>query len=127
MELRQIRLDNLRSISRRIARNEDVLHDTLAVLLFNLVDHAGHLVQLLGADIRAVREAEVDERVFALQIFLCEVLAVVVGKVESAADKRLSNALILCGDTGACHAGLFVAEVEGQTSAGDKEEEACLP
>lgn len=127
MELCQIPSDNLRRISRRIARDEHILHDACAVLLFDLINHAGHLVQLFRADIRAVGEAKVHERVFALQVLLRELLAVVVGHVEVAADKRLADALVGFGDTGARHAGFFVAEVEGQADAGGEEEEACLP
>ena len=127
MELRQIPANNLRRIASRIARNKHIPHDALAVLLFDLVDHAGHLVQLLGADVRAVREAKVHERVLALEVLLREVLAVVVGQVEGAADQRLADALVGFGDAGAGHAGFLVAEVEGHANAGGEEEEACLP
>lgn len=127
VELRQIPANHLGGIARRIARDEHVPHDALAVLLFDLVDHAGHLVQLLGADVRAVREAKVHERVLALEVLLREVLAVVVDEVEGAADERLADALVRFGDAGARHAGFFVAEVEGHADAGGEEEKACLP
>lgn len=127
MELRKIPANNLRRIPRRITANKHIPHNALAVLLFHLVDHAGHLVQLLGADVRAVREAEVHERVFALEVFLREFFAVVVGEVEGAADERLADAFVCFGDAGARHAGFFVAEVEGHADAGGEEEEACLP
>jgi hypothetical protein len=127
MELRQIPLHHLRRIPRRVTRDENIPEDTLAVLLFDGVDHAGHLVQLFGADVRAVREAKVHERVFALEVRVGEVLAVVVGQVEGAADERFADALVCFGDAGARHAGFFVAEVEGQAGAGGEEEEAGLP
>ena len=127
MELRQIPANHLGGIASRIARNEHIPHDALAVLLFDLVDHAGHLVQLLGADVRAVREAKVHERVLALEVLLREVLAVVVDEVEGAADERLADALVRFGNAGARHAGFFVAEVEGHADAGGEEEEARLP
>lgn len=127
MELRQIPANHLRRIACRITRDEHISHDALAVLLFDLVDHAGHLVQLLGADVWAVGEAKVHERVLALEVLLREVLAVVVGEVEGAADERLADALVRFGDAGARHAGFFVAEVEGHADAGGEEEKACLP
>jgi hypothetical protein len=127
MELRQIPPNNLRRIPRRVTRDENIPHNALTLLLFHSIDHAGHLVQFLGADVWAVRETEVDERVFAFQVFGAEVFAVVVGQVESAADERFADSLVLCGDAGARHAGFFVAEVEGEAGAGGEEEEACLP
>jgi hypothetical protein len=127
MELRQIPLHNLRRIPGRVTRNEHIPQHALAVLLFDRVDHTGHLVQLFGADVRAVREAEVHERVFAFQVCVGEVLAVVVGQVEGAADERFADALVCFGDAGARHAGFFVAEVEGEAGTGGEEEEAGLP
>jgi hypothetical protein len=127
MELRKIPTNNLRRIPRRVTANKHIPHNALAVLFLDLVDHAGHLVQLLGADVRAVREPKVHKRVFPLEIFLREFFAVVVGKVEGAANEGFANAFVCFGDAGARHAGFFVAEVEGHADAGGEEKEACLP
>ena len=113
MELGQIPLHNLRRIPSRVTRNEHIPQNALAVLLLDGVDHTRHLVQLFGADVRAVREAEVHQRVFALEVCVAEVLAVVVGEVEGAADERFADSFVCFGDAGAGHAGFFVAEVEG--------------
>jgi hypothetical protein len=47
-----------------------------------------HLVELGGADVRAVREAKVQERPLALQVLLRVRRAVVRGERERAADVR---------------------------------------
>lgn len=81
MELLQVRLDHGRRIPLRITRDEDRTQDRARAaavafafqdivdagpdeggrgLLVDQVDHLGHLVQLLGADVRTVREAKVD-------------------------------------------------------------------
>lgn len=127
MELGQIPPDNLRRVPSRVARDEHTPQHALALLLLDLVDHAGHLVQLLRADVRAVREAEVHQRVLALQVLFRELLAVVIGQAEGSTDQRLADAFVRFGDAGARHAVFLVAEVEGQAGAGEEEEEACLP
>lgn len=71
---------NFGGVSGRVAGNKNRVHDRTMVLLDHFpisvgrahklaarawgrsltINHAGHLVQLLGADVRAMREAEVD-------------------------------------------------------------------
>lgn len=65
MEVCQILLDDVGGIPRGIACDEDGLQD-VPMLFLDIINHSGHLVQLLGADVRTMGEAEVDERVFAL-------------------------------------------------------------
>lgn len=72
-------------------------------------------------------EAEVDERVFALEILLGELAAVHVCEVEWSADEGFADAFVGVGDTGTSHTSFFVAEVDRQTDAGEEEERACLP
>lgn len=61
MELLEILAQHLGRITGRIARDKNREEDILAVGLFlHAVDDLGHFVQLVGADVGAVREAEVD-------------------------------------------------------------------
>jgi len=59
MEFAQVLFDHCWCISRRIASDKYRLKH-VATLLLNHVDHLGHLVKLVRADIWAVRESEVD-------------------------------------------------------------------
>lgn len=59
MKLLQVLLRHRRRVARRIARDED-RPQHVAARVFHQVDHLRHLVQLFWADVRAVREAEVD-------------------------------------------------------------------
>lgn len=97
------------------------------MLRLDAIDHAGHLIQLLGADVGTVGEAEVDEAVLALEVLLGEILALVRLEVEGPADERLAHALVRLCDALARHAGFFVTEVDCQAHAGDEEEEAGGP
>lgn len=74
-----------------------------------------------------MREAEVDQRVLALEILLCEVLSGLGGEVEGPADEGLADAFVRFGDAGARHASFFVAEVDCEACAGEEKEEAGLP
>ena len=62
MELGQIALHHGGRVARRIARDEDGQQHIGAALALDNVNHDGHLVELLGADVGAVGEAEVDLR-----------------------------------------------------------------
>lgn len=59
VELGEVRLQHPGVVARRVARDED-RHHAPRVLRLHRVEHPRHLVQLLRADVRAVREAEVD-------------------------------------------------------------------
>lgn len=85
VELLQIALHDFWRVPRGIACDEHGQHG-VPVLLLDVVNHAGHLVQLFRADVRAVGEAEIDERVFALKTLLGERLAVVVHQGEGSSD-----------------------------------------
>ena len=61
VELLEIRAQHFGGIASGIACNKDRQEDVLALgSLLHLVNNLGHLVQFVGADIRAVREAEVN-------------------------------------------------------------------
>jgi hypothetical protein len=61
MELLEVLAQHLGRVASRVAGDEDgQKHFIVLGLLFDLVDDLGHLVQLVGADIRAMRETEVD-------------------------------------------------------------------
>ena len=65
MELFQIGLEHRRCVSCRITRYEEgeegrVLGIAGGQSLVDEIEHAGHLVEFFGADVRTVREAEVD-------------------------------------------------------------------
>lgn len=61
VELLQILAQHLRRITDGIAGDENGHEDLLIPgSSLDLLDNLGHLVQLVGADIRAVSEAEVD-------------------------------------------------------------------
>lgn len=61
MELVQIPPQNVRGVSRGVAGDEDWLEDAVAFRrVFDPVDDGGHFIQFVGADIRAMREAEID-------------------------------------------------------------------
>lgn len=126
VEVLQIPLNDLRGVPRRIATDEHRPH-RLAVLLLDLVNHLGHLVQLFRADIGAVREAKVDQAVFALQIVLRKLLAECVRQLKWPAHQGLADTFILLCDPGARHPVFLIAEVDCQTSASEKEEQPCLP
>lgn len=59
VELGQVRLEDLGVVARRVARDED-RRQRVGGLRLHQVEHARHLVELFRADVRAVREAEVD-------------------------------------------------------------------
>lgn len=60
MELGEVFFEHLRSISSGIAGDEYGFHDLGAVRGgFDVVDDGGHFVELIGADVGAVREAKV--------------------------------------------------------------------
>lgn len=59
VELGQVLLEHLGGIARRIAGDEDRL-ESAGTLGLHLFEHGRHLVKLLGADVGAVAEAEVD-------------------------------------------------------------------
>lgn len=126
MELLQILLCDLGSISCRITCNEDRSHD-IAVLLLNIVDHASHLVQLFRANVRAVREAKVDQRVFSFEILFGEGLAIVIDQVEGATNQGTTNTFAVFGDALAGHAFFLVAEVESHSDTSTQEEKTSLP
>ena len=52
-----------------------------------------HLHQLIWADVRAVREAEIQQRKLALQVVVAERLAVLINQLPGAADGRLAHGL----------------------------------
>ena len=100
------------------------------MLLFHPIDHSRHLVKLFWANVGAVREAEVDQAVFALEIRFGEFgrrIGVAVGEMEWPAYKRSADAFVGFCDPFARHAGFFVAEVEGEACAGQEKEDAGLP
>ena len=57
----------------------------------DLVHHLDHLLQLFGADVRAVSEAKVDEEPLAQEVLAAPGLLVVVGERERAPQRRTSN------------------------------------
>ena len=126
VELLQVLLCDLGGISCRVACDEDRSHN-ITVLLLDIVNHAGHLVQLFRADIRAVCESKVNQRVFSLEILLGERLAVLVDQLEGATDQRTADTLAVFGDALAGHALLLVAEVEAHTDAGRQKQDSGLP
>lgn len=62
-----------------------------------------HLVQLLGADVRAIRETKVDEIPFSEQVLVREGLVLVRAETERPADMRSSDLLV--GELFLCLAG----------------------
>ena len=61
VELPQVVLQDLGRVARRITRDEHRQEDILALgLRLHVVDDGGHFVELVGADVGAVGEAEVD-------------------------------------------------------------------
>lgn len=126
VKLLQVLFNNGRRVPRGITADEDRQHD-VPVPRLDIVNHAGHLVQLFGANVRAVGEAKVDERVLALEAFLGELRAVLVDEVEGPADEGTAQAFGLRRCALAAHAVFFMAEVHGEACAGPEEEEACLP
>jgi len=126
MKFGEVPTYHLRRISCWVATDEDWQHH-VAMHGLDPINHARHLIQLLGADIWAVREPEIYQTVFAFEILLCEFLAVVIREVERPANKRLTNALVGLCNTGSCHASLLVAEIDGETGAGQKKKKTCLP
>lgn len=126
MELLQILLCDLGSISRRVASDKDRSHN-VSMLFLDIVNHASHLVQLFRANVRAVCEAKVNQRVFAFKTLFGEGFAVLIDQLEGAADERATNAFAVFGDALAGHAFFLVAEVEGHSHTGAEEETASLP
>ena len=126
VELLQILLCNLGGISCRIASDEHRPHN-ISMLFLDIVNHASHLVQLFRADVRAVREAKVNQRVFAFEALFGEGFAVLVDQLEGAADERAADTFAVFGDALAGHAFFLVAEVEGHSHTGAEEETASLP
>jgi hypothetical protein len=61
MKLFQVLLEHWGGVTRRITRNHKWEED-FAALLGDFVVHQGHLVELVGADIGAVGESEIDLR-----------------------------------------------------------------
>lgn len=116
VKLGQVLLGDLWRISRGITADEDGPHD-VSMHGLDPVDHACHLVQLFGANIRAMREAKVHECVFALHVLLAKGLAVVVDELKGPADEGPAHAFTVFGDALAVHAVFFVAEVGGQAGA----------
>lgn len=126
MELLQVFLCDFRGISCRIAGDENRSHN-IAMLLLDIVNHTGHLVQLLRANVRAVCEAKVDQRVFSFEVLFGEGLAVVINQAEGATDQRTTNTLAVFGNALASHAFFLVAEVESHSNASTEEEKTSLP
>lgn len=61
VELLEVVAQNLRAVAGRVTGNEDRHEDLVITSSFvNLVDDLSHLIQLVRADIRAMRETEVD-------------------------------------------------------------------
>ena len=57
------------------------------------VDSLSHLHQLIRADVRAVREAEIEQRKLALEVCVTERLAILVNQLPGAADGGLAHRL----------------------------------
>lgn len=74
-----------------------------------------------------MREAKVDEGVFAAQVAVGEGMTVVVEQREGAADAGGAGAFGERGDAGALEARLLVAEVEEERAAREQEEESRAP
>lgn len=74
-----------------------------------------------------MREAKVDETVFSFEVCVCERSVVVVCERERSTDEWFADAFVRFGDSCAGHTSFFVAEVDGQAGASEKEEDACLP
>lgn len=62
VEVRKIGLEHGRGVTVRIA-GDDYGSQDVATFRVDCVDHLGHLVELIWADVGAVREAEVELRV----------------------------------------------------------------
>lgn len=122
MELLQVRLQYGRGISCRITGDEYRQHDIPFQLLLDDVNHLGHLVQLLGADVGAVCEAEIDEGVSSFQIFRREWLSVMVKELKGTPNFGFANSLCGLCDALTFHPSFFIPEVEDQTYSGEKEE-----
>jgi hypothetical protein len=59
VELGEVLLQHFGRVARRVAGDHEGDHD-IAALLLDFVVHKRHLVELVGADVGAVREAKVD-------------------------------------------------------------------
>jgi hypothetical protein len=59
VELGKVLLQDFGGVARGVAGDHEGDHD-IAAFLLDFVMHEGHLVELVGADVGAVREAEVD-------------------------------------------------------------------
>lgn len=121
MKLFQILLEYRRRISCRIARNHH-RQQNMPYLRNYLVVHQTHLVELVGADVRAVCEAKVHEGVFAQHVGGREDFAVLVDQCEGPAHFGFADAFGLVGDALAGDALFLVGEVGPETGAGGDEE-----
>ena len=61
------------------------------------------------------------------QILVREILPIIRLQMKRPSNQRLSHPLVRLRDAFARHAGLFVAEVDGEADAGEEEEEAGGP
>ena len=134
MELGQVFLEHFGCIARGVAGNHDG-NENIAALLLDLLVHQSHLVELVGADVRAVREAEVDltccqssvgfsrgflptyQRISAQQVLVRELLPIVINKIEWASNLGLAHALGLVRYPLPCHSLFFVCEVRVQSAS----------
>jgi hypothetical protein len=121
VKLSQVLLQHRRTISRRIARDHDRQQD-IPTLLLNLLVHERHLVQLVRADVRAMREAKVHERVLAQHVVGAVHVAVLVDEREGPAYFGLAYALGLLCYPLARHALFLVGEVGPEAAGGGDEE-----
>ena len=153
VELPQVRLQHPRVVARRVARDEHRQQEPRQFCLHQVV-HPRHLVQLVRADVRAVREAEVDlstgcvshcvsalllkkekkvegkdtnQRIATLKLLAREGPALVIDKLEGSANLGASDTLGSFGDAQTLHALLLVLEVPDEAGAGDDEQQARLP
>lgn len=146
MELAQVLAQHLGRVAGRVAGDENRSHHRgTASRLFDIVDDGGHLVKLIGADIRTVGEAKVNlsevnhkqtrskpsgpayKTVFPLQILMRELVPIEILQHKRTPDLGLAHPLAHLRDAFALQPGLLISEVDDHRSAGNDKQQGCLP
>lgn len=122
MKLLQILLQHRRRISRRIASDHH-RQQYRPDLSNDLVVHEAHLVKFVRADVGAVCEAKVHQRVLSEHVVGREDFAVLVDKCEGATDFGFPNSFGLVSYALARDALFLVCEVSPETGTGCDEED----
>lgn len=125
MELGKVLLQNLRRVSGRITGDEQRL-ELVGVALVDLVNHDGHLVELIGTNIGTHGKSKVQKRKLALEILTAENTALVVLENKGASNERLSVASVGLGLSSLGHLGLFATEEPVDTHSGNHKQSKDL-